>query len=101
MDLSKQMKEDEREIKNIVNALDSAKGLGLKAHCDRVFARNLLSGKLAHMRSLVDVAMSGRHGRAKSILEYRLCLQFPFYAHIEAISLLSGNEAPAYGLLDE
>ncbi len=98
MDLNRQMKEDEKEIKNIVNALDSAKGPGLKAHCDRAFARRLLADKLARMRSVMDITMSGQSGHERSVLECKLLLQYPFYAHLTSLTHLSGNEAVACDL---
>ena len=98
MDLNRQMKEDEQEIKDIVDTLDSAQGQGLKARCDREFQRDRLALKLARMRSVVDVSMSGHSGHERSVLECKLRLQFPFYAHLTSISSLSRNEAVACDL---
>jgi hypothetical protein len=101
MDLNKQMKADEQEIKNIVNALDSAHGQGLKARCDREIARDRLGEKLTLMRSFMDLRMSGKNGHERSILEYKLRLLYPYYAHVTSISQLSGNHAVACDLWED
>jgi hypothetical protein len=89
MDWKTRMKMDEAELKQIVDKLAEIHGDGLRTRLEREYAMRTLSRKLADMRSFVEDCLSGRNTWEKSLMEYKVRVEYPLYSHLDSLSSLS------------
>jgi hypothetical protein len=89
MDWKTRMRTDEAELKQIVDRLAEIRGEGLRTKIEREYAMLTLSRKLADMRSFVEDCLSGRNTWEKSLMEYKVRIEYPLYSHLDSLSALS------------
>jgi hypothetical protein len=88
MDWKRQLKTDERELKALIDRLGEPHEDGL-SEMEREAALRSLGEKLSEMRSFVDDCMCGRSDYEKAVLQYKLRVEYPLFAHLMSLSALS------------
>jgi hypothetical protein len=89
MDWKRQLKTDERELKTLIDRLGDPHEEGLLSADEREMALHSLGEKLTEMRSYIDDCMCGRSDYEKAVLEYKLRVEYPLFAHLKSLSALS------------
>jgi hypothetical protein len=89
MDWKKQFRTDESELKALIDKLAQAPAGGPLADLDRAVTVRSLARKLVEMRAFADDRLEGQNEEEKSILEYKLRLEFPLFAHLSSLSMIS------------
>ena len=87
MDWKKRLEGDEAVLKGLVDRLNDA-----PEGCDpdeRELARRSLGEKLAEMNAYVEDCLSGRNDHEKSVLRYKLRIEYPLFAHLVSLSSMS------------
>lgn len=87
MDWKKRLKGDELVLKHLVDRLNEPPGSG--APDERELARRSLGEKLAEMNAYVEDCLSGRNDFEKSVLRYKLRIEYPLFAHLVSLSSMS------------
>lgn len=87
MNWKRRLSNDEKELKVLVDRLGETQKDGRAAERDR--AQQLLAAKLAEVNSYVDDCLSGRSEDEKSVLRYKLRVEYPFFSHLASLSVLS------------
>ncbi len=78
---------DERVLKALIDRLNEpAEG---STEDEREFARRSLGEKLAEMNAYVEDCLSGRNDAEKSVLRYKLRIEYPLFAHLVSLSAMS------------
>jgi hypothetical protein len=89
MDWKRRLKADEKELKTLIDRLGEPSESGLLSRGERELALRSLGEKLSEMRSFVDDCLSGRSDHEKAVLEYKLRVEYPLFAHLVSLSALS------------
>lgn len=89
MDWKRQLKTDERELKTLIDRLGDPQEDGQLSEAEREMALHALGEKLTEMRSYIDDCMSGRTDHEKAVLQYKLRVEYPLFAHLTSLSALS------------
>jgi hypothetical protein len=89
MDWKRQLKTDERELKALIDRLGEPQEESLLSDEERETALHALGEKLTEMRSYIDDCMSGRTDHEKAVLQYKLRVEYPLFAHLTSLSALS------------
>jgi hypothetical protein len=89
MEWKMRMKQDEAELKGIVDRLVEIRGTGLRVRIERDYAMLSLSRKLADMHSFVEDCLSGRNTYERSLMEYKVRVEYPLYSHLDSLSAMS------------
>jgi len=89
MDWKKQFRIDENELKTLIDKLAQAPAGDALADLDRAVTVRSLGQKLVEMRAFADDRLIGQNEVEKSLLEYKLRLEFPFFAHLSSLSMIS------------
>ncbi len=84
MDWKTRLQYDEGILKALVDRLNGPAEGDLPD--GREIARRHLVGKLAEMNAFVEDCLSGRTDSERSVLLYKLRIEFPLYAHLASIS---------------
>jgi hypothetical protein len=87
MDWKKRLKGDELVLKNLIDRLNEPPKGGTPD--ERDLARRSLGEKLAEMNSYVEDCLSGRSDFEKSVLRYKLRIEYPLFAHLVSLSSMS------------
>ena len=87
MDWKKRLEGDEAVLKGLVDRLNDAPEGG--APDERELARRSLGEKLAEMNAYVEDCLSGRNDHEKSVLRYKLRIEYPLFAHLVSLSSMS------------
>jgi len=86
MDWKNRLQYDETILKALVDQLNSpADG---DQPDGREIARRHLAGKLAEMNAFVEDCLSGRTDTERSVLLYKLRIEYPLYAHLASLSAM-------------
>lgn len=80
------MRRDELQLRRIVQRLAKLHGDDPDVAAQREQALRALAAKIGDMRSLVEDCLSGRNGYERSVMEYRVRVEFPFYSHLGSLS---------------
>jgi hypothetical protein len=86
MDWKKRLKGDEKILKALIDRLDGATDGGTMD--GRELARRHLGEKLAEMTAYVEDCLSGRSDSEKSVLRYKLRIEYPLFAHLLSLSAM-------------
>ena len=78
---------DETELKALIDQLGEAQRTGEAEARDR--AQRRLAAKLAEISSYVEDCLSGRSDDERSVLLYKLRVEYPFFSHLASLSTLS------------
>ncbi len=89
MDWITRMRNDESELKDLVERLGDSLGGSLCSQVERVYLMRSLSNKLVDMRSFIEDCLSGRNSYEQSLMEYKVRVEFPLYSHLDSLSALS------------
>jgi hypothetical protein len=89
MDWKKRFGTDEDELKSLMDKLAQVPAGAPLTERDREVAFRSLAQKLVEMRAYADDCLSGRSEYEKSVLEYKLRIEFPLFAHLSSLSVLS------------
>jgi len=84
MNWKKRLKGDERVLKALIDRLNEPPN-GSPAD-ERELARRSLAEKLAEMNAYVEDCLSGRNDSEKSVLLYKLRIEYPLFAHLVSLS---------------
>jgi hypothetical protein len=87
MNWRRRLKSDEKVLKALVDQLGETQKSGLPA--ERYRAEQRLGAKLAEMNAYVEDCLSGRSDHEKSVLRYKLRVEYPFFSHLASLSSLS------------
>ena len=91
MNWKKQFRTDENELKMLIDKLALPPAGGALADLDRAVTVRSLARKLVEMRAFADERCKGQDGEEKSILDYKLRLEFPLFAHLSSLSMISSE----------
>ncbi len=80
------MRRDELQLRRIVQSLAKMRGDDPDVAAAREKALRVLAARLAEMKGLVEDCLSGRNGYERSVMEYRVRVEFPFYSHLGSLS---------------
>ena len=80
------MRRDELQLRRIVQKLAKLRGDDPEVAAAREQAVRALAVKVAEMKVLVEDFLSGRNGYERSVMEYRVRVEFPFYSHLGSLS---------------
>jgi hypothetical protein len=83
------LKNSEAELKELVDRLAQAQGPTPCAQVERAYLLRSLAAKLLEMRSFIEDCLSGRNRHERSLLEYRVRVEFPLYSHLDSLSSMS------------
>ena len=75
---------DETELKALIDQLGEAQRTGEAEARDR--AQRRLAAKLAETSSYVEDCLSGRSDDERSVLLYKLRVEYPFLSHVASLS---------------
>lgn len=89
MDWITRMRNDEKELSELIAKLGDAQDGSLCSSVERVYLMRSLSNKLADMRSFIEDCLSGRNSYEQSLMEYKVRVEFPLYSHLDSLSALS------------
>ncbi len=89
MNWKKRLKTDEAQLKALIDRLNETQEGGLLSRGEHELALRTLTLKLAQMRSYVEDCMSGRSEYEKSVLEYKLRVEYPLFAHLASLATVS------------
>lgn len=89
MDWITRLKNGEAELKELVDRLATAQGASPCAQVERAYLMRSLAAKLLEMRSFVEDCLAGRNTHERSLLEYRVRVEFPLYSHLDSLSSMS------------
>ena len=89
MDWKERFKADEDELKVLIDKLAETPAGSPLADREREVTLRSLGQKLVEMRAYVDDCLSGRNDDEKSVLECRLRIEFPLFAHLSSLSSMS------------
>jgi hypothetical protein len=87
MNWKRRLKSDEKILKALIDRLGEAQKSGLADERER--AQVSLGAKLAEMNGYVEDCLSGRSDYERSVLLYKLRVEFPFFSHLASLSTLS------------
>ncbi len=85
MDWQKKLGEEEIRLKALIDQLSTVKGSGLKSLVERQKILQMLDFKIANTRSFKEDCLLGRNAEEKSIMEYRMRMQFPLFSHLDSL----------------
>ena len=100
MNWQKRLSNDERVLKSLIDRLGDAQLA--EAPDELAQVRQALTDKLSQMRAFTEDCLSGRTDEEKSVLLYRLRVEYPLFAHLVSLSSLSreyvewSTELPVY-----
>ncbi len=83
------LRRDELRLRRIVQRLAGLRGNDPEVLAAREKALRALSQTIASMRTLIDDCLSGRSEHERSLMEYRVRIEFPLYSHIGTLTTLS------------
>jgi hypothetical protein len=86
MDLKIRLESDEADLKALIERLNAAESI---PQAERERALRALGRKLVEIRAFIDDCMSGRTDHEKAVLEYKLRVEYPLFAHLASLSALS------------
>jgi hypothetical protein len=89
MDWMTRMRNDEKELKELVERLGETESGSLCSRVERVYLMRSLSNKLADMRSFIEDCLSGRSSYEQSLMEYKVRIELPLYSHLDSLSALT------------
>lgn len=89
MDWKKRLKTDEDELRALVNRLAALPPGSPLTDREREIAFRSIGQKIVEMRAYADDRLGGGTERERSILEYKLRIEFPLFAHLSSLSSLS------------
>jgi hypothetical protein len=89
MDWITRLKNGEAELKELVDRLAQSQGASPCAQVERAYLMRSLAAKLLEMRSFVEDCLAGRNTHERSLLEYRVRVEFPLYSHLDTLSSMS------------
>lgn len=89
MDWKKRFTTDENELKALIDKLGLASAGEPLTDREREVAFRSIGQKLVKMRAYADDCLSGRSDYEKSVLEYKLRIEFPLFAHLSSLSSMS------------
>ena len=84
MNWQKRLKGDEKILKALIDRLNGPTDGGISD--GRELARRHLVEKLAEMNAYIEDCLSGRTGEERSVLLYKLRIEYPLYAHLASLS---------------
>ena len=87
MNWKRRLKSDEKMLKILIDQLGETQKSGLAEERER--AQASLGAKLAEMNAYVEDCLSGRSDYERSVLQYKLRVEFPFFSHLASLSMLS------------
>jgi hypothetical protein len=87
MDWKKRLKGDELVLKELIDRLNEPRE-GREPE-EQELARRSLGEKLAEMSAYVEDCLSGRSDFEKSVLRYKLRIEYPLFAHLVSLSSMS------------
>lgn len=87
MDWKKRLKGDELVLKELIDRLNEPRE-GREPE-EQELARRSLGEKLAEMNAYVEDCLSGRSDFEKSVLRYKLRIEYPLFAHLVSLSSMS------------
>jgi len=91
MDWKNRLEYDEAILKALIDRLNgSADG---DQPDGREIAMRHLAGKLAEMNAFVEDCLSGRTESERSVLLYKLRIEYPLYAHLASLSAMPAEYA--------
>ena len=89
MDWRVRLRRDELRLRRIVRRLASLQGDTPETVQARHRALRALERTIASMRALVDDCLSGRNEYERSVMEYRVRVEFPLFSHIGTLTAIS------------
>lgn len=84
MDWKKRLISDEKILKALIDRLNEAADGGTMD--GRELARRHLGEKLGEMNAYIEDCLSGRSDSEKSVLRYKLRIEYPLFAHLVSLS---------------
>ena len=89
MDWMTRMRNDEKELKELVERMGETQGGSVCSQVERVYLMRSLSNKLSDMRSFIEDCLSGRNTYEQSLMEYKVRVELPLYSHLDSLSAMS------------
>jgi hypothetical protein len=87
MNWKRRLNNDEKVLKVLIDRLGETQKSGPADERER--AQASLGAKLAEMNAYVEDCLSGRSDHEKSVLLYKLRVEYPFFSHLASLSMLS------------
>jgi hypothetical protein len=89
MDWRVRLKRDEVRLRRIVHRLAALQGDSPEVVQARERTVRALERTIGSMRELIDDCLSGRSQYERSVMEYRVRVEFPLFSHIGTLTALS------------
>ena len=89
MDWRVRLRRDELRLRRIIRRLAELKEDDPVSKAVRQRGLHALARTIASMRLLVDDCLSGRNEYERSVMEYRVRVEYPLYSHIDSLTTLS------------
>jgi hypothetical protein len=85
------LRRDELRLRRIVQRLGGLHGDAPEVLEAREKEFRALAHTITSMRTLIDDCLSGRSEHERSVMEYRVRIEFPLYSHIGTLTALSSK----------
>ena len=91
MNVKDRMSRDEAELKAIVDRISACRSEDPAVRLERESALLALAAKLVEIRTFVDDCLGGRTEHEKSLLQYKIRIEYPLFSHLDSLASLSGE----------
>jgi hypothetical protein len=88
MDWQRRFRTDENELKALIDRLGQGPAAETLSDREREVAFRSIGQKLVEMRAYADDCLSGRDDHEKAVLELKLRIEFPLFAHLSSLSIM-------------
>ena len=85
MDWASRMREEESRLKSLVERMRNVRGSGLRARVERGQIARALNQHVTKTDEFLQDCLTGRNSQEKSLMEFRVRVEFPLYCHLQSI----------------
>jgi hypothetical protein len=89
MDWTSRLREEETRLKDLVGRLRDIRGSGLRARIERGQIARALNHRVSRTDEFLQDCLTGRNSQEKSLMEFRVRVEFPLYCHLQSIISMS------------
>jgi hypothetical protein len=89
MNWQRRMGEEETRLKNLVDRLSTAKGVGLRSLVERKKIIKALTFEITDAHSFMEDCLTGRNSQEKYLMKYQVRMQFPLFSHLDSLFSMS------------
>ncbi len=85
MDWESRMRNEESHLKSLVERMRNIHGSGLRARVERGQIARALNSRVSRADEFLQDCLTGRNSQEKSLMEFRVRVEFPLYCHLQSI----------------